>query len=463
MKITLYGAANEVTGSAYLVETDRARVLVDFGLFQGGRMTEAKNRVPGGLRPQRLSAVLLTHCHLDHVGRLPLLPGRGFPGPIYATEATIELTDLILRDAAKIQEIDTERLNRKRMRQDKPPVEPLFRAEDAADAVRLMRPVRYDEPVEAAPGIRARFAEAGHLLGSASIQLLVQENNQHKIVVFSGDLGQPNAPILRDYECLHRADAVFMESTYGDHDHRSLEETIAEFEQIVATAVEQRGKILVPTFAVGRAQLILYILAGMFERGFVPEFPVFLDSPMAIEATNIYTRHPELFDAEAAERSRNRYFIKDFRSLQLCRTADESRALNDLSGPCLIMAGAGMCNAGRILHHFRQNLWKKETWVLIVGYQARGSLGRLLVEGVKKVRIFGETIAVKAAVRTLGGFSAHAGQKDLLNWFECLAPARPRLFLTHGEPPAQQALAEEIERRFKIRAATPGMRETIEL
>ncbi|MCD6339652.1 MAG: MBL fold metallo-hydrolase, partial [Verrucomicrobia bacterium] len=209
--------------------------------------------------------------------------------------------------------------------------------------------------------------------------------------------------------------------------------------------------------------LILYILAGMFERGFVPEFPVFLDSPMAIEATNIYTRHPELFDAEAAERSRNRYFIKDFRSLQLCRTADESRALNDLSGPCLIMAGAGMCNAGRILHHFRQNLWKKETWVLIVGYQARGSLGRLLVEGVKKVRIFGETIAVKAAVRTLGGFSAHAGQKDLLNWFECLAPARPRLFLTHGEPPAQQALAEEIERRFKIRAATPGMRETIEL
>lgn len=450
MQITPYGAAGEVTGSAYVVETDQARVLVDFGMFQGGKMAEARNRVPTGLRPRRLDAVLLTHCHLDHVGRLPLLVRRGFRQPIFATEATLELTELILRDAAKIQAHDNERLNRKRQRQGLPPVAPLFESADVDAVMSCTRPVTYDEPIEVAPGMRARFAEAGHILGSASIQLLIQHDGREAVVVFSGDLGPPNVPILRDYECLHRGDLVFLESTYGDHDHRPLRDTIDEFEEIVSRAVSEKGKILVPTFAVGRAQLMLWLLADMFRHRKVPSFPVFLDSPMAIEATRIYQRHPELFDDETLGLRRDHQITGDLPNLTCTVTPDESKAINDVPGPCLILAGAGMCNAGRILHHFKQNLWRPETWVLIVGYQSHGTLGRRLVDAENMVRIHGEKIAVKANIRTLGGFSAHAGQRDLLAWLDCLAPVRPRVVLTHGEPPARDALAAAIRQRHGL-------------
>ncbi|RME92706.1 MAG: MBL fold metallo-hydrolase [Verrucomicrobia bacterium] len=463
MQITPYGAAGEVTGSAYLVETNQARVLVDFGMFQGGKMAESRNRVPAALRPRALDAVLLTHCHLDHVGRLPLLVKRGYRQPIYATQATLELTELILRDAAKIQAHDNERLNRKRQRQGLPPVEPLFDAADVDGVMSCARPVAYDEPVEVAPGIRARFAEAGHILGSASIQLLVQHNGREAVVVFSGDLGPPNVPILRDYECLHRGELVFLESTYGDHDHRPLADTIAEFEEIVIRAVAEKGKILVPTFAVGRAQLMLWLLADMFRKGKVPSFPVFLDSPMAIEATRIYQKHPELFDDETLALRRDHQITGDLPDLTRSVTPEDSKAINDVPGPCLILAGAGMCNAGRILHHLKQNLWRPETWVLIVGYQSHGSLGRRLVNGEKMVRIHGEKIAVKANIRTLGGFSAHAGQKDLLAWLDCLAPVRPRVVLTHGEPEARDALAAAIRERHGLNAEMTELRRPIRL
>lgn len=463
MKITVVGAAGgEVTGSAYYVETKQASVLVDCGLFQGGRKSEALNRPPVGPK-QRLDAVLVTHGHLDHTGRLPLLAKRGHQMPVYATPATIEMTALILRDAARIQAGDAERQNRKRQRAGEPPQEPLYTPEHAEALIQQLQPVPYQEPVSVAPGIQAVWHESGHMLGSASIQLLVEEDGRQKRVVFSGDLGPRSALILKEFEPFHRADLVFLESTYGDRDHRPFTATVEEFVGIVQEAVAARGKILVPTFAVGRAQLLTGLLAWMFRKKKVRPFPIFLDSPMAIEALNIYMRHRELFDEGMTKFVAERPLRADLKTMKLCVTADDSRTINDVPGPCLVMAGAGMCNAGRILHHLKQNLWKPDTHVVIVGYQSRESLGRRLVERAEVVSIHGEKVAVAAQVHTLGGFSAHAGQTDLLTWFEALAPARPRVVLTHGEDEPREALARQIRQRFKLSSHLPAMGETIQL
>jgi metallo-beta-lactamase family protein len=301
------------------------------------------------------------------------------------------------------------------------------------------------------------------MLGSASLQLVFGTLGRRRRVVFSGDLGPKGAPILKDAEAFEEGDLAFLESTYGNRDHKPFPDTVAEFLQIVGRAVERKGKILVPTFAVGRAQLLMVLLAWAFRNRKLPEFPIYLDSPMAIEATEIYRRHPELYDDEMLAFIRERPVEADLARSKTTATADESKALNDVAGPCLIMAGAGMCTAGRILHHLRQNLWKPETTVLIVGYQSEGSLGRQLVEGRPVVSIFGEKVAVRASVHTLGGFSAHAGQSDLLDWFSNMASARPRVCLTHGEDRARQALATQIQQRFGLTASLPPIGESVEL
>jgi metallo-beta-lactamase family protein len=463
MKITIVGAAGgEVTGSAYYVQTRKASVLVDCGLFQGGRKAEALNRPPTSAK-QRLDAVLLTHAHLDHTGRLPLLAKRGHDAPVFATPATIEMTALILRDSARIQAGDAERRNRKRQRAGEPSQEPLYTPEHAEAIIEHLKPVPYQQPVTVAEGIQAVWAESGHMLGSASIQLQVEEDGRQKQVVFSGDLGPRTAPILREFEPFRQADLVFLESTYGDHDHRPFTETVKEFVRIVKDAVERGGKVLVPTFAVGRAQLLTSLLAEMFRKRQVRPFPIFLDSPMAIEATNIYVRHQELFDEAMTKFIAERPLRADLKTMKLCVTAQDSMKINDQPGPCLVMAGAGMCNAGRILHHLKQNLWKPETHVLIVGYQSHESLGRRLVEGADVVSIHGEKVAVKAQVHTLGGFSAHAGQTDLLTWFNAIAPSKPRVVLTHGEDPPRAALAKKIQQRFRLPSRLPRMGEVISL
>lgn len=457
IKLTFLGAAGTVTGSAYLLQTSRANVLVDFGMFQGFNNHEEQNRIPPSLDVARLTAVLITHAHLDHTGRLPLLAKQDYRGPIYATEATLPLTSLILRDSAHLQAMDVERANRKRQRAAEPPLEPLYTAEQVARILRQFQSVPYDKPVEVAPGIRARWVEAGHMLGSASLQLCVTDEGLTKTIVFSGDVGPLGAPILQDAVGFEKADAVIMESTYGDRDNKPLPETVREFEAIVKNAVAARSKILVPVFAVGRAQLLLYLLALMFRRKVVPKFPVFLDSPMAVEASKVYWEHLELFDAEFHALNAERPVLADLDTLKATPTAQDSMALNDLSGPCLIMAGAGMCTGGRILHHLKQNLWRAGTHVLIVGYQGEGSLGRRLVDGDKLVSIFGEKIAVKATIHTLNGFSAHAGQTELLRWFGHMAHCRPRTFLTHGEARGREPLARLIKQRHGLHAELPEL------
>jgi metallo-beta-lactamase family protein len=387
----------------------------------------------------------------------------GYTGPVYGTPATLDMTGLILRDSARLQVADNERINRKRMRAGEQPEQPLYTSDDAEKILSQLRPVSYQQEFEAVPGMQAIWHDAGHMLGSASIQLIVEEDGTTKRVVFSGDLGPRSAPILREFEPFQQADLVFLESTYGGRDHRSLEETVAEFEQIVIDAVNRGGKMLVPTFAVGRAQLITLLLGKMFRAGKVQPFPIFLDSPMAIEATNIYAKHPELFDEEMTALIHDHPLRDDLKTMRPTPTAEESRAINDVIGACLVMAGAGMCNGGRILHHLRANLWKPSTHVLIVGYQAYGSLGRQLVDGVKEVKIFGEKIAVKATIHTLGGFSAHAGQTDLMHWFDVMAPDKPRVELTHGEDDQRAALARVIQQRHGLSATLPKMGEVIEL
>jgi metallo-beta-lactamase family protein len=463
MKIYFHGAAGDVSGSAYHVKTKHASVLVDCGLYQGGKESRAKNRQRARLEGGKLDAVVLTHAHLDHVGRLPLLTKAGYEGPIYATQATIDVATLILRDAFFLQKADLDRENRKRMRSGVAPLEPLYEEKDVRRLRPLVRATAYDQPVQIAPGVQARLVDAGHVIGSASVELTVEEDGRQKVVVFSGDLGPRGAPLLEDPVPFERADAVIMESTYGDRNHRSLHETAIEARKIVAKAIEARAKILVPVFAVGRTQLLLYLLAAAFRNKTLPRFPVYLDSPLAIEATKIYGKHNELFDQESQAMVKSGELRQTLQSVRFCPTANESRELNNVKGPCMIMAGSGMCTGGRIMHHLRHNVYRPETAVLIVGFQSPGTLGRQLVDGAKSVSILGERVVVRASIHTMGGFSAHADQNGLLDWFATVAPSKPRLIITHGENRARKTLSDLIRSRHGVKAEIPNLGDVIEM
>ena len=463
MKIHFHGATGDVTGSAYHVVTRNASILVDCGLFQGNKEEKAKNRRNARLDGGKLDAVVLTHGHLDHVGRLPLLTAKGYDGPIYATQPTINLATLILKDSLSLQKPDLKRENKKRARAKLPPLEPLFEEADVRKLKSLTTPVKYNQRVEVAPGIEARFVDAGHVIGSASIELTVTENGHRKVVVFSGDLGPRGAPLLKDPVPFAKADVVIMESTYGDRNHRSLHETAVEGRKIIARAIENKAKVLVPVFAIGRTQLLLYLLAGAFHRKTLPRFPIFVDSPMAIEATKIYRRNNELFDAEALEMVASGELRRNLTGARTCPTAADSRALNDVKGPCLILAGNGMCTGGRITHHLRHNLPLPGTEVLIVGFQSQGTLGRKRVDGAQSVKIFGEEVPVRASINTMGGFSAHAGQSDLLDWFSAVAPSRPRTIITHGEDRARNVFSDLIQKQFGLKTECPNLGDVIEV
>lgn len=373
MKVTFFGAANQVTGSCFLLEENSTRFLVDCGMFQGPRKIEKLNRIPNKLDSKNIDAVLITHGHLDHCGRLPMLVKSGYKGPIYATQGTIEIATLILKDAAHIQLQDTKRENRKRQRAGQKSLNPLFDHEDVKQVVKQFIPKPYFEKFSFAKNLEAQFIEAGHILGSSSIEIY-DNSNQNKYI-FSGDLGPYNVPLMRNPTTVSGASVVLLESTYGDRDHRPLDQTIDEFKEIINDTVKRKGIILIPSFAVGRTQQIIYYLKSLVESKEIEPIPTYLDSPMAIAATEIYLKHSEIMDEEGKQIIENGHLRNGAFKLTTCQTLEESQKLNSIDGPCVIIAGAGMCNAGRILHHFKHNLWKPSTVVIMVGYQAQGSLG----------------------------------------------------------------------------------------
>lgn len=441
MQIEFFGAAGEVTGSCYLVHALGRRILVECGLVQGSPAHERRNRDPFPFDVAGIDAVVLTHAHLDHSGRLPLLMARGFDGPIWTHRATVELCAVLLQDAAYLSAKDAEWENRKRERKGLAPVEPLYSVEQARQTQHLFRPLDYDAPTEILPGLHLTLRDAGHILGSASAELAATVDGRMRRIVFSGDLGHHGAPILRDPAPVPKADLVVLESTYGDRLHRPWADTWREMGEIIAGAAG--GNILIPAFAVGRTQELLYVFAQHSREWNLGRWQIFLDSPMAIEATEIYERHSAVHDEQARAMSERHGNLFTLPNLRLSRTGEESSLINRIRSGAIIIAGSGMCTGGRIKHHLKHNIWRAETHLLIVGFQAAGTLGRSLVDGASHIRLWGEAIKVNARVHTVGGLSAHADQSGLRDWYRHIA-GRPPVVLVHGEPQAMHSLAAKL-------------------
>ncbi len=464
MRLSFHGADREVTGSCHLIECRDRRVLVDCGLFQGAREIEEENAGPFGFDPAEIDFLLLTHAHLDHCGRIPLLVRRGFHGEIVATAATRELARLVLLDAAHLQEEEAQYRARRHARArggPAPEIQPLYGVLDALDSMdRFGRVARYGEPLEVAPGVRATFLDAGHILGSASILLELEEGGRRRTVLFSGDLGYSGRPLLRDPLPPPPADVVVMETTYGDRLHKRLTPSVEELYGAIEDTFRRGGNVIIPTFALERAQEILYFLREAVVRGRLPaSMQVFLDSPMAISATEIFERHPECYDARTAAIFRRGEDPFSLPGLHLTRETAQSIALNNIRGGAVIMAGSGMCTGGRVRHHLRHNLWREESSVVFVGYAARGTLARRIIDGAERVRLFHEDIPVRARIYTIGGFSAHADRDELLAWHR--ATANPELtVLVHGEDEAMEHFAERLS---GTRVHMPRRGEVLEL
>lgn len=461
MRLSFHGAAGRVTGSCHLIECAGRIVLLDCGLVQGGQDQQKLNRAPWPVAPGRVDAVVLSHAHIDHSGRLPALVKSGYRGPVYAQHATVGLCDIMLRDAGYLQEMDAETENRKRARKGLALVEPLYTARDAARALRQFQPLPYDDIQEILPGIRIRFRDAGHILGSAIVEVWLREGEESRKLVFSGDLGQPNTPILRDPVTVRDADAVLLESTYGDRLHRSRESTLEEMRGIIAAAYADGGNILIPAFAVGRSQEMLYIFGEHFEDWGLGRWRICLDSPLAIQATELYARHAELNDEAAMSlwRHRGRELVPN---LEFLRTPQQSRALNRVRSGLIVVAASGMCEGGRIRHHLKNNLWRRQCHVVMVGYQAQGTLGRQLVEGNAYVRLWGEAIRVAAQVHTVGGFSAHADQQGLLEWYRGFDDSPP-VWLVHGEAGPRASLAAKLTETCNAEVRIPMAGDSLDL
>jgi metallo-beta-lactamase family protein len=426
-----HGAAREVTGSCHLLECDGRRILVDCGMFQGDREAEAANAEPFGFDPASIDGLLLTHAHLDHCGRIPLLVRQGFRGRILATSATRELVRVVLLDAASLQAEDAAHAHRTD-RNEVAHAAPLYDLDDALLALDFFEPgIGYDQPIQVVPGIVARFLDAGHILGSASVLLDVQVGEAHRSVVFSGDLGNPGRPLLRDPVPAPAADYVVMECTYGDRPHRSLPDSVQELFQAIRETARRHGNVVIPTFALERAQELLYYLHQGLRDGAIPaHVRVFLDSPMAISATEIFRRHPECFDRAFLDTLRHGDPFA-MEGLHFTRSSTESMAINNIDGGAVILAGSGMCTGGRVRHHLKHNLWRERSSVVFVGYAADGTLARRIIDGAASVRVFNEDIPVRAQVWTINGFSAHADRPALLAWLGELP--REQVLLVHGE------------------------------
>ena len=474
MKITFLGAAKTVTGSNFLVEGAGKRFIVDCGLYQGKITEELANEEDFLYDVQSIDFMLLTHAHIDHSGRIPKLYNDGFRGPVYATKATCDLCSIMLPDSGHIQENEIEWKNRKRVREGLPPLPPLYTAEDAIRTMEIFEPVMYDEIIEIDENIEVRFNDAGHMLGSSIIEVWIKEDGETKKIVFTGDLGNNDIPLLDSPTMIESADYLVMESTYGNRLHIRNDEKVELFLDIVAETLEKGGNVVIPSFAVGRTQEILYEINKLkeehkndeeFKKKFVRlmEAPVFVDSPLAISATEVFRQNMDLFEEEVKQEIASGDNPLEFPGLQFTRTADESKALNETAHASIIISASGMCEVGRIKHHLKHNLWNPNNTVLFVGYQAPGTLGRNIVDGAKKVKIFGEEIAVNARIEYIEGYSGHADQEWLLNFIYSFMSKPKHIFLVHGEPEGQRVLKEKIMESIQIPVTIPDFGDVYEL
>lgn len=443
MKLTFLGAAGEVTGSSYLVETETLRFLVDCGMFQGNREADAKNYARFAFDPATLDFVLLTHAHIDHSGLLPRLVAAGFKGPIHATAATCDLLEVMLVDSAHIQEKEADWKQKADARgADKPP---LYTVAEVTRTLRQLKPVAYDTGLTPHPAVRCTFRDAGHIIGAAIIELWLQDGTKSRKLVFSGDLGQPGRPLVRDPTPVTDADVLVVESTYGNRRHKGLDDTLAELEHAITdTLVRKKGNVIIPAFAVGRTQEIIYLLVEMYRQGRLPEMDIYVDSPMATKATEITAKHWALLDQDAATLLQWLKGRHGHPHIHFVQDVLESTNLQRIKQGAVIISASGMCNAGRIKHHLRHNLGRKASSILIAGFQAAGTLGRRIVDGAKTVRIFGIPVAVRADIYTIGGLSAHADQEALLGWLSHFKRAPQRTFVAHGEQATAEIFAAAI-------------------
>ncbi len=445
------GAVEGVTGSCYLLSTAKSKILLDCGLFQGRREEEEANFQAFQFDVHSIDAVVLSHAHLDHSGRLPLLVAEGLSCPIYMTWPTLDLIEVLLKDAASLQERDAEWENKRRRRSGKAEIEPLYVEADVEEALKSCQGLDYHEVKQVTEDVTIHYHDAGHILGSAIVEVSIDEEGAQKTLVFSGDLGNSQAALLRDPQVIEHADVVLLESTYGNREHRSMEATLQEFEEVIEQASENGGNILIPSFAVGRTQEILFRLGELYQKGKLRHQAVYLDSPMAIAVTEIYHRYQDVYNKEDKATLRTKSKQQSLHSflpvLRYSIKTEESMALNKIQSGAIFIAGSGMCNGGRIRHHLKHNLWRKQSHVIFVGFQAMGTPGRALIDGAKKFKIAGDEIAVRANIHTLGGFSAHASQSQLIEWINGFKGKKPMIYLIHGEEQAKLTLQQALKEK----------------
>ncbi|GAB4275147.1 MAG: MBL fold metallo-hydrolase [Candidatus Rifleibacteriota bacterium] len=464
MKITFCGAAGCVTGSNYFVQTEKYNFIVDCGLFQGSKSLKENNYKNFIYDPASVNFALVTHAHIDHTGLLPKLVKHGFKGPIYATEPTVDLLHYLLLDSAHIQEIEVMQKNRRNERKGLPPISPMYEQADAEAAIALLKGVKKYQEFSPAPGCTVKYYNAGHVLGSSFIEIVIEENGEKRKLVFSGDLGEKDHPIVHDPDSFKEADFLLVESTYGTRlrEEVTKEERLNKLAEVFKRAVARGGNIIIPAFALERTQDLLHDILILKERGDIPKIPVVVDSPLAVNITKVFVKYPECYDEDAQEILKKMGNLFDHPDFRFTESSDESKMLNQEKGIC-IMSASGMCDAGRIKHHLKHNLWKPENTVIFVGYQAEGTLGRLILQGAKTVRIHGEEVSVEAAIEQVNGYSGHADQNGLIEWIDGIEKIHGNVFVIHGEPESAEGFAELIVKRKGFKAIVPKMGETFDL
>jgi metallo-beta-lactamase family protein len=466
MKIEFVGGARSVTGSSFILKDNDFTIMIDCGMFQGKNELRDRNFMPLIYDPPAIDSVLLTHAHIDHSGLLPKLVKKGFANTIYATPATCDLCSVMLPDSAHIQEMDVRYINKKNRKLDREVIEPLYTVDDAEETLKYLVGAEYGATIQIHPRIKARFRDAGHILGSSIIELWVDTpgaRNGTTKIVFSGDIGPKGQAIIRDPETIDEADILIIESTYGNRLHKSKEDTFNEFRDIIINAHNNRGNIIIPAFAIERTQEIIFTLAKLFKEKQIPPIPVYIDSPLAISATEIFQKNSGCFDEETKQILLSGHSPLDFPSLHYTKTADDSKMLNQQAAGSIIISASGMCTAGRIKHHLKYNLFKPESSVVFVGFQAEGTLGRRLIDGAKQVKLYGEDVAVRAKIYTLGGFSAHADMGGLMEWIGHIRNKNLKVFVVHGEPESSLHLADRIRSEFGYTVSVPEWGEIADL